>query len=117
MPEPRRPLSLKRAERVLTRNDFERIYKTGARVRTWFGTVFLRPNGLAHMRLGIAATRKLGGAVVRNRAKRIVRELFRQQKVACGYDIVVVPNRSLLDASRASLASEYGRILERRLRA
>ena len=43
-----------------------------------------RPNSLGHSRLGIAATRKMGGAVVRNRAKRLVRELFRQADVPAG---------------------------------
>ena len=48
-------------------------------------------------RLGIAATKKLGGAVVRNRAKRLIREVFRRNKIAPGFDVVVVPKRELLD--------------------
>ena len=66
-------------------------------------------------RLGIAATRKLGNAVVRNRAKRLIREVFRRNKLAPGFDIVVVPKRELLDASLNVLETDYRTILERRL--
>ncbi len=58
-------------------------------------------------RLGIAATRKLGGAVERNRAKRLIRELFRRHPAPPGFDIVVVPRRALFDATFSSLEAEY----------
>ncbi len=54
--------------------------------------MFTRPNGLEYPRLGITATRRLGNAVVRNRARRLVREAFRSRwdGFAAGYDYVVV---------------------------
>jgi ribonuclease P protein component len=67
----------------------------------------------APTRLGIAATRKIGAAVERNRAKRLVRELFRRNPAPPGYDIVVVPRRALFDASFSSLESEYVAIVGR----
>ncbi len=73
-------------------------------------------NDRAHSRLGIAATRKLGGAVQRNRAKRLIREVFRRNNVAAGYDIVVIPKRELLGASLTVLEADYRNLLERRLR-
>jgi ribonuclease P protein component len=66
--------------------------------------------------LGIAATRRLGGAVERNRAKRLIREVFRRHKVAPGFDVVVVPKRELLDASLTAIEAEYLSNLERSLR-
>ena len=51
-------------------------------------------------RLGLAVTRKTGCAVVRNRVKRVVREFFRihQTHLPQGYDIVIVPKRTLCTA-------------------
>lgn len=48
-------------------------------------------------RLGLAVTRKTGGAVTRNRVKRVVREYFRRNQpfLRAGYDVVVVPKRTL----------------------
>jgi len=77
--------------------------------------VFALRNTSGVGRLGIAATKKLGGAVVRNRAKRLIREVFRRNKLAPGFDIVVIPKRELLDASLDVLEADYRHILERRL--
>jgi ribonuclease P protein component len=69
-------------ERVRRRADFEHIYANGAKRHGRFMTVFvLTRDGAAAdtpARFGVAATRKLGGAVVRNRAKRLSREMFRR---------------------------------------
>ena len=64
----------------------------------------------------MAATRKLGGAVVRNRAKRLIREVFRRSGIAPGFDIIVVPRRELLGVSFTVLEAEYRSSVERYLR-
>jgi ribonuclease P protein component len=78
--------------------------------------VFILSNEGGVGRLGIAATKKLGGAVQRNRAKRLIREVFRRNKIAGGFDVVVIPKRELLDASLSTLETDYRTSLERRLR-
>jgi ribonuclease P protein component len=103
-------------ERIRRRPEFQRVYERGARVHSRFSTVFLLPNGTTVGRLGIAATRKLGGAVQRNRAKRLIREVFRRNKIAPGFDIVVIPKRELLDATLNALEADYRSLVERRLR-
>ena len=110
------PERLTRQERVQQRPEFERAYEQGDRLRGRFMTLFVAPNGSTWCRLGVAATRKLGPAVVRNRAKRLARELFRRQKPQAGLDVVVVPRREMLDASFASLEADYSNILARRER-
>ena len=106
--------TLPRAERVLRRPDFERAYETGARINGRFMTVFIAGNGGTVARLGIAATRKMGGAVERNRAKRLARELFRRHKLDDGLDVIIVPRREMVDAPFATLEADYLAALERR---
>ena len=103
-------------QHIRRRAEFQQVYERGARVRGRFSTLFLLPNKLSIGRLGIAATRKLGGAVQRNRAKRLIREIFRRNHVAAGFDVVVVPKRELLDASLNTLEADYRHNLERSLR-
>lgn len=103
-------------ERMRRRADFERAYKGGTRIRARYATLFVTTNQLEVGRLGIAATRKLGGAVVRNRAKRLIREVFRRNKIAPGYDLVVVPKRELLGATLPAIEADYRKRLESRLR-
>lgn len=87
------------------RADFKRAYDEGNKVVMRPFVLFARPNGLAVSRLGVTATRKLGPAVVRNRARRIVREAYRhcQAELPQGHDLVVVARPSLLDLSPASV--------------
>lgn len=102
------------AEHIRARADFERVYNTGRRLSGRLMTMFVGPNGTTEPRLGIAATRKIGSAVVRNRAKRLARELFRHHKPPGGIDIVVIPRREMLDASYVTLEAEFRALLDRR---
>src|SRR5205085_8687669 len=85
-------------------------------MRGRYCTAFVLANEREIGRLGIAATKKLGGAVQRNRAKRLIREVFRRNKIAPGYDVVIVPKRELLDAGLTVFEADYRAVLERRLR-
>jgi ribonuclease P protein component len=92
------------------------VYEDGVRVHSRYSTVFLLPNQRGVGRLGIAATKKIGGAVQRNRAKRLIREVFRRNKIAPGFDVIVIPKREFLDASLSTLEADYRNLVERRLR-
>ena len=102
------------AERVRRRKDYLAIYEHGTRLSGSLMTVFVRPNSLGLARLGIAATRKIGSAVRRNRAKRRVREMYRHHKIVGGIDVVVIPRRDFIDAPRARLEADFRAILKRR---
>jgi ribonuclease P protein component len=106
----------RRAERIRRRPEFQRVYKDGIRVHGRTLTLFLLPSGGPSGRLGVAATKKIGGAVERNRAKRLIREVFRRNKVSPGFDVVVVPKRELLGNSLAALELEFQQTLERAFR-
>jgi ribonuclease P protein component len=105
--------ALPAAERIRRRPEYERVYSAGSKAHGRFMTVFVLPNGGAVPRLGVAATRKIGSSVDRNRAKRLAREVFRRHKMAAGLDVVVVPRREMLDAPFASLEADYHAALQR----
>lgn len=68
------------------------------------------------MRLGIVASRKLGNAVTRNRAKRLIRDVFRRTMlptVPSGIDIVVIPRGGMADAAYESIQEDFRGTLKR----
>jgi ribonuclease P protein component len=105
--------SFRPAEHVRKRAEFELIYQTGFKRSGRLMTLFTKERESGVARLGIAATRKMGGAVERNRAKRVVRELFRHHKPAAAIDVVVIPRRELLDASFERVEAEFRSLLSR----
>jgi len=86
------PLFLKKTE------DFDRVKREGQRITTRFFNVVSCRSPLEDTRVGIVVGRRLGNAVVRNRGKRIFRELVRQtyQCLLKGHDIVIFPKRPAL---------------------
>jgi ribonuclease P protein component len=102
-------------ERIRRRPEFQRVHERGRRVSGRLLTAIVLGNDLGHDRLGIIASKRLGGAVSRNRAKRLIREVFRLNKrgAPAGLDIVIIPRTELLDAPYAAIEAEYRSILER----
>jgi ribonuclease P protein component len=91
--------SFRKKEHLTKRPQFEQVMDQGQRHRIEnFCTVFLLPNGLDRKRLGIIASKKIGNAVVRNLAKRKIREVFRHIKgqIEPAMDIVIVSGRNLI---------------------
>ena len=77
---------------------FLRAYKKGKKSHGKFFTMHYINNGLEINRLGIKTGKKLCGAVMRNRIKRLIRESYRlvEENVKTGYDIVFVAKESAL---------------------
>ena len=95
------------------RAEFKKVYERGIRLRGRFMTCFALPNEIGSPRLGVAASQKIGNAVTRNRAKRLVRELFRAHKPLTGIDIVVIPRREMVEASWQDIEADYCAALQR----
>jgi ribonuclease P protein component len=93
------------------RSDFTRVQNAGGRVVAP-GFIFLMapcPPGCESLRLGITASRRVGNAVVRNRAKRVVREAFRATRSLwpAPFDLVVIVRRPLPPGSFAAVLDEW----------
>ncbi len=83
-----------RRQRLSCKEDIDLTYKTGKRVVRGRIRFFFRPNDLDVSRLAISVPNKIGGAVERNRWKRLIREAFRlHPEIGPGMDILVVPLR------------------------
>ena len=75
------------------------------------GPLFLMvaaPNDRGFTRLGLAAARRLGGAAVRNRAKRLLRECFRKNKLpGLAADLILLPKADIKGRSQQDVEREY----------
>ena len=83
---------MKRTMTVKENYEFRRIYAKGRSGVSPYLVVYVRPNRRGRNRLGVTVSTKLGHAVVRNRVRRRIREIFRlsQGSMKQGYDIIVV---------------------------
>jgi ribonuclease P protein component len=107
-----------RSVRLLRHADFERVYKQGRRHFAAHLTVFYLPrrvneNDADGLRVGFTVGKVLGGAVVRNRMKRRLREAVRLHGlIATGMDVVINPKKSLLSADFVDVQNEIRRAFE-----
>jgi ribonuclease P protein component len=76
-----------------------------------------RPNSVGHDRLGIIASKRVGGAVDRNRAKRRIREVFRNNRERSAgvvdLDLVVIARSDLVDAPFPAVAADFHAALKK----
>jgi ribonuclease P protein component len=104
-----------KAQRVRRRGEFQRAFDRGVRVHGRYLTVLMAPAPGRRTRLGIVASKKLGTAVFRNRAKRLIREVFRrnQPQGDCPVDILVIPRRELFEAAYSGIANDFQSVCRR----
>ena len=87
---------------------FRRLYHSTGLADSYL-VLYARKNRSAYNRVGITASKKLGHAVVRNRVRRRLREIYRlnEEKFSPGWDIVVVARSRAVDAPFAALTRSY----------
>ncbi len=79
-------------EKLTRNNDFHRLYRSGKSHVTPVVVIYTKKNRFRKARIGITTSKKIGNAVKRNRARRVVVAAYMQiaEKIAPGYDIVFV---------------------------
>ena len=94
-------------DRIRKRSEFLVSYDRGKRILSDSFVLFVARNTVGRPRLGITVGRRLGGAVRRNRAKRLLRDIFRRHKMELqDVDIVVNGRPGLPDAEYRRLEAE-----------
>ncbi|MDA0353086.1 MAG: ribonuclease P protein component [Chloroflexi bacterium] len=108
-----RPSTPRPAERLRRSRDFAAVMRNGRRTRDPLIQLAARPNELPYSRVGYAVSRRVGGAVIRNRVKRRLREIARTLPFDTGYDIVAIPQHLSVQASFQELGSAFDRCARR----
>jgi ribonuclease P protein component len=100
--------------RLLKASDFNRVFKQGRRLSVPEFTMAFRVRNSKDdqkflPRLGLSVSRKVGNAVVRNKIKRRLREIFRlnQEKLIYGAEIVVIPRKEASNFGFFELKSKF----------
>jgi ribonuclease P protein component len=119
LPKPK--LAFPRSSRILRSADFRMVYDNGIRVSSpLFAAFCLARSGTDRVedqcvRLGLTVPRALGGAVIRNRIKRRLREAFRMHRAEFGsqWDIVLNPRRAALVAPFSEIERAFQKVIEK----
>lgn len=103
---------MKEAVTLKKNHEFRRLYQRGASAAGSGLVIYCRKNRLGRNRLGITASTKLGHAVIRNRARRRLREVYRlnEDKLCQGYDVILVARHRVITMPWKELNASFLRL-------
>lgn len=104
---------MQKEQRLRRRKDFAAVYRQGRVQSSQLLVVRVLSNDSQVSRFGFVAGKVVGGAVVRNRVKRRLREAARRLAVRDGFDIVVGARKPAADAGFEALSSALASLAER----
>jgi ribonuclease P protein component len=87
------------------RSQFQRVYELGKTKVNSFLVVRLIENNLEISRFGFSITKRLGKAVIRNRIRRLLKEIVRVTEIKTGFDVVIIARDRAVDADYHQLKS------------
>src|SRR5699024_3264048 len=100
--------------RLRNNREFKKVFDNGKNFWNRNLILYRKKNDLDRTRLGITITRKFGNAVVRNRVRRRLNEIYRLNlyRINDGYDLVIIPKKNAVDLSYEELKSALEHILK-----
>ncbi|NLW39668.1 MAG: ribonuclease P protein component [Tissierellia bacterium] len=100
--------------RLRKNEDFKRVYRRGKSFGNRNLVLYIYKNGLDFSRVGFSVSKKIGSSVVRNKVKRRLREIFRNNfdNIMDGYDIIIIPKKNVVDMEFKKLESSVFHILK-----
>jgi ribonuclease P protein component len=109
-------------QRLRTAAEFDRVFRRGVRLNGALFVLVAAPNDSEQDRLGLAVSRRVGGAVIRNRVRRLLRESFRrlERGTRASADLVILGKPEIASSGLAEVSRELAarvRRLERATRA
>jgi len=101
--------SLGKDKRLISDKQFKAVLARNIRVSNGLLSLYMAENDCGYPRLGVSVSKSCGGAVVRNRLKRLLREAFRQSqdRLPAGFDylLMISPKRSKVNSSEFGVRS------------
>lgn len=101
---------------ILRKNkNFQAVYRSGKSYANRQLVLYVLPGKTTERRVGFAAGKRLGKAVVRNRVKRLLRETYRlnQHRLANGYDLILVGRQSIVDQRLSTVVAAFLQVCDR----
>ena len=107
--------SFKKINRLKSKKSFQVVYNKGRSIIDGMSVFYILPEQQEDVKIGLAVGKKLGCAVVRNKMKRLMREVFRMHKMRLkkGYHIVWVARRKLAKADLKTYERVFLRLAKR----
>ena len=103
-----------KAERLTKNKEFEKVFQNGKVIKNNEVVFYVIPNDFQHSRLGLVVSKKIGNAVQRNRAKRLLREAYRLNKhlLTTHVDIIAIPRHPFSsDLKLADIVDGFKKLL------
>lgn len=107
----------KRDQRLLSSRQFRSVYNGGQKFNTPYFSAFILPSETGLQRMGLTTTRKIGSAVLRNRCRRRLREIFRLRDrttlEGIGFDVVLNVKPTVATADYQEIQAAFSQMLLR----
>jgi len=106
---------MKKRFRLRKNSDFQRVRREG---HSWVHPLLVLcalRNDLGYSRFGFSVSKRVGGAVVRNRARRLMREATRLRRamIADGWDVVIIARQPMREANSHQVDRAVDQLLRR----